>query len=76
MGVVVSYKRGTPLAKATTPAGSSGQPPCSRVEGKYSVNFEGMLPGSGSNLRGIHFWEVTFALMLSPGRIQGYLAHK
>ena len=26
-----------------------------------------MLPDSGSILRGIHFWEVQFALMLSPG---------
>jgi hypothetical protein len=26
-----------------------------------------MLPDSGSILRGVHFWEVSFALMLSPG---------
>ena len=25
-----------------------------------------MLPDSGSILRGVHFWEVPFALMLSP----------
>ena len=42
-------------------------PPWSRVEGKYLVNFQGMLPDAGGILRGIHFWEVPFALMLSPG---------
>ena len=42
-------------------------PPWSRFEGKYLVNFQGMLPDSGSMLRGINFWEVPFALMLSPG---------
>ena len=42
-------------------------PPWSRVEGKYLVDFQGMLPDSGSILRGVHFWEVQSALMLSPG---------
>ena len=42
-------------------------PPWSRGEGKCLVNFRGMLPDSGSILRGVHFWEVLFALMLSPG---------
>ena len=41
--------------------------PWSPVEGKYSVIFQGMLPGSGSIRRGVHFWEVPFALMLYPG---------
>jgi len=42
-------------------------PPWNRVEGKGSVNFRGMLPDSGSVLRGVPLWEVPFALMLSPG---------
>ena len=33
-----------------------------------------MLPDPGSILRGFHFWELPFALMLSPGRI-AHLAH-
>ena len=37
------------------------------VEGKYLVNFQGMLLNSGSILRGAHFWEVLFTRMLSPG---------
>ena len=43
-------------------------PPWSRVEGNCLVNFRAMLPGAGSILRGVHFWEMPFALMLSPGR--------
>ena len=39
----------------------------SRVEGTYVAIFKGMLPGSGSILRNVHFWEVPFALMLSLG---------
>ena len=42
-------------------------PPSGRVEGKYKVNFWGILPDAGSIAGGIHFWEVPFALMLSPG---------
>ena len=42
----------------------SSYPPWSRGEGKYLVNFQGMLPDSG---RDFHCWEVPFALMLSPG---------
>ena len=42
-------------------------PPWSRSDGKKCVNFQGMLPGSGSILKGVHFWEVPFALMLSSG---------
>ena len=48
---------------------SSLFPPWSRVEGKYLVNFQGVLPDSGSILGSVHFWEVPFALMLSPGWI-------
>ena len=40
-------------------------PPCSRLEGKYFVNFRGMLPDSGSILRGVHFRKVPFAPKLS-----------
>ena len=47
--------------------GTGGQPPWSRVEGKTKVNFQGILPDSGSIRRGVHFWKVPFALMLSPG---------
>jgi len=39
----------------------------SRVEGKYLVNPQEMLPDSGSILRGVYFWEVPFAIMLSSG---------
>ena len=35
-------------------------PPWSRVEGKYLLNFRGMLPDSGSILWGVHFWDVPF----------------
>ena len=31
------------------------------------VKFQGMLPNSGRILRVVHFWEVAFAQMLSPG---------
>ena len=51
------------FAAAVTP-----NPPWSRVEGKYPVNFQGMLPDSGSILRVVHFWEVASARMLCPGR--------
>ena len=44
-------------------------PPWSRGEGRYLVNFRGMLPDSGSILAGFHFWEVQFVLMVSPGWI-------
>ena len=44
-----------------------GLPPWSRVEGKYVVNFQGMLSDSGSIVRGVHFWEEPFALISSPG---------
>jgi hypothetical protein len=42
-------------------------PPYGRVEGKYLVNFQGILRHSGNIQRGVHFWEVPFVLMLSPG---------
>ena len=44
------------------------QPPWSRVEGKGLVDFQGLLPNSGNVLRGVHFREVPFALVLSQGR--------
>ena len=50
------------------PASCAQLPPLwSRVEGKYSVNFQGILSDSGSILRGVQFWDVPFDLMLSPG---------
>ena len=42
----------------STPTGQMAAPSPSRP---------GMLPGCGSILRGVDFWEVPFALMLSPG---------
>ena len=46
-------------------------PLLSQVEGKYLVNFQGVLPDSSSILRGVHFWEGPFALMVSPGWLAG-----
>ena len=47
--------------------GERADPPWGRAEGIYLADFQGMLPDSGSILWGFHFWEVPFALMLSPG---------
>ena len=52
-------------------------PPWSRVEGKCSVNFQEMLPDAGSILRGVHFWGLPFALMLSPGKcLTGFMGRR
>ena len=63
-------QRASPLRRLTSP--KSGKPtlhtpPWSRFEGKYLVGVQGMLPDAGSILRGVHFWEVPFALIMSPG---------
>ena len=59
-------------ASRASPPGASTLP-WSRVEGKYLAKCQGMLPNSGIILRGVHFWEVPFALMLSPGRVHCYM---
>ena len=57
------------LVCAERAGGARIAPLRSRVEGNFLFIFRGMLPGSGGFLRGVHFWEAPFALMLSAGWI-------
>ena len=65
-----SRSRARPREPSSSPSTANRYTILESGWGKYLVNSRGMLPDSGSILRGVHFWEVPFACMLSPGWVR------